>query len=110
MGKNVRYEHHYDQLVDHRILEQIAQRGPLQSLTPPELELDRLPLTISPDPDPVRAWVRFGPHPVLVDAFAERWTERAVGIRFHVGEVAMRTWVYTGAVRPPAPPARQGTR
>jgi hypothetical protein len=108
--KNIRYEHHYDKLIDNRVLEQVAKRGPLQCLTDAELELNRLPVTIDPDPDPVRAWVRFGPHAVLVDAFAERWTERAVGIRFTVGEVEMKTWVYMGAVRSVGQKPPQGDR
>lgn len=51
MGTNKRYAHRIDQAMDERILERfIAKAGPLQSLTPDELELDRLPVTIYPQP------------------------------------------------------------
>ena len=82
MGTNKRYSDHFDGLMDARILDRIAATaGPLQSLTDREIGLDREPLTISPQPHPVRAWVRFGSTAVRVDAEACRWTERAVGIR-----------------------------
>ena len=61
--------------MNERILEQaVVSAGPLQSLTPEELRLDSEPVTIDPRPKPVRAWVRFGLKPALVDAVAARWT------------------------------------
>ena len=59
---------------------------PLQSLTDKELRLDVYPLTTSPQPLEVRAWVRFGPHATQVRARAVRWTQRAVGIEFTIGD------------------------
>lgn len=96
--------------MDDRLLVEIAKRGPLQSLDPRELELDKLAVTVDPEPDEARAWVRFGAYAVLVDVLVDRWTERAVGVRFKVGETEMRTWVYAGAVRPKAPIPKQGDR
>ncbi|MEA5053185.1 MAG: hypothetical protein VB093_07055 [Propionicimonas sp.] len=99
MGTNKRYADHYDQLMDARILDRIAATaGPLQSLTDAELELDQEPVTIAPCPQAVRAWVRFGPTAVRVDAEACRWTERAVGIRFAIGDRELRAWVWSSAV------------
>jgi hypothetical protein len=99
VGSNKRYADHYDRLMDARILDRIAATvGPLQSLTDAELELDREPVTIAPRPQAVRAWVRFGPTAVRVDAEACRWTERAVGIRFRVGDRELRAWVWSSAV------------
>lgn len=99
MGTNRRYSDHYDGLMDNRILDRIAATaGPLQSLTDAELELDREPSTISPRPNPVRAWVRFGSTAIQVDAEACRWTERAVGIRFSAGGRELRAWVWASAV------------
>jgi hypothetical protein len=73
VGTNKRYADHYDQLMDARILDRIAATaGPLQSLTDAELELDQEPVTIAPCPQAVRAWVRFGPTAVRVDAEACR--------------------------------------
>lgn len=99
MGSNKRYADHYDRLMDTRVLERVAATGgQLQSLTDAELELDREPVTIAPQPRPVRAWVRFGSTAVRVDAEACRWTERAVGIRFSVGDRELRAWVWSSAV------------
>ncbi len=101
MGTNKRYADHYDGLMDARILERTAATaGPLQSLTDAELELDTEPLTIAPQPHPVKAWVRFGSTAIRVDAEACRWTERAVGIRFTAGGRELRTWVWSSAVTP----------
>lgn len=101
MGTNRRYAHRVDARMDERILERVSSDGPLQTLTPGELELDRHPLTITPRPEPVRAWVRFGDTPVRVDAEAVRWTPRAIGIRFCVRGRELRTWVWASAVERP---------
>ena len=99
MGSNRRYSDHFDGLMDARILDRIvATAGPLQSLTDAEIELDKEPLTISPQPHPVRAWVRFGSTAIRVDAAPCRWTERAVGIRFSAGGREFRAWVWSSAV------------
>ena len=99
MGSNRRYSDHFDGLMDARILERMAATaGPLQSLTDAELDLDQAPLTISPQPHPVRAWVRFGSTAIQVDAEACRWTERAVGIRFNAGGRVLRAWVWSSAM------------
>ncbi|MBP2422205.1 hypothetical protein [Microbacterium imperiale] len=87
--------------MDQRILERLARdAGPLQSLSREEIGLDDEPVTIDPKPKPVRAWVRFGGTPVRVDGQACRWTSDAVAIRFLVGEVEHRTWVWASAVTP----------
>jgi len=99
VGSNRRYAHHYDKLMDQRIVDQVAaSAGPLQSLTKAELELDTEPVTIDPSPKPVRAWVRFGATPVLVDAEACRWTSRAMGVRFTAGGKQLHAWVWLSAV------------
>lgn len=82
-----------------RILERVTADGPLDSLTPTELRLDEVPLTIDPRPSRrVKAWVRFGATPVRVDAVALRWTPDAVGIGFEVSGQKFRCWVWSGAV------------
>ncbi|MDQ1206599.1 hypothetical protein [Microbacterium sp. SORGH_AS_0862] len=98
MGTNKRYADAIDRRVGERILERAAADGPLQHLTDAELELDRRPLTIDPQPKPAKAWVRFGSTPVLVDALVNRWTSRACGISFEVAGKQMRTWVWASAV------------
>lgn len=85
--------------MDARILKGIAGEGQLQSLTPDELRLHEVPLTVDPKPHRrVKAWVRFGEMPVRVDAVAARWTPSAVGILFTVGGHEHRCWVWVGAV------------
>ncbi|MGB4778869.1 hypothetical protein [Microbacterium sp.] len=99
MGTSRRYAASVDRDMDKRILGRIAHSGPLQTLTAEELQLDRTPVTIDPQPSRVRAWVRFGPASAEVDAEACRWTDRAVAIRFLVEDQEQRCWVWRGAVR-----------
>lgn len=75
--------------------------GPLQSLTPRELCLDDLPMTIYPHrrQRKVRAWVRFGPEAIRVDAKIVRSTALAAGIEFRCEDETMRCWVWGNAVQ-----------
>lgn len=84
--------------MDARVLQRVAAGGMLETLRPIELQLDLLPVTIDPQPKPVKAWVRFGDTPIIVDAEACRWTTKAVGIRFLVDGAEHRCWVWLGAV------------
>ncbi|MCK6065742.1 MULTISPECIES: hypothetical protein [Microbacterium] len=100
MGTNRRYAAHFDRLMDERIIQRVADTaGPLQTLSSEELELEREPFTRDPQPKPVRAWVRFGDTPVLVDAEACSWTRHAAAIRFTVAGREYKTWVWASAVR-----------
>lgn len=102
MGSNRRYAAQVDRRMDDTILERhVMTAGPLQSLTPEELRLDRDPVTITPRPEKARAWVRFGPEAVQVDCLVERWTESACGISFTVKEQTFRCWVWGNAVTRP---------
>lgn len=99
MGSNRRYADQIDARMNARIVDVVQSSGPLQCLTDAELELDRMPFTRDPQPKPVKAWVRFGNVPVLVDAVACSWTPYAVAIRFEIDGAAHQTWVWTSAVR-----------
>lgn len=104
MGANKRYAEYYDRLMNDRLFEKyIATAGPLQSLTPEEIELDRLPLTVYPEGHRprVKAWVRFGPKHTKVDAMILRSNSNAAGIEFKVGEKVYRCWVWGNAVKLP---------
>ncbi|MFE1665278.1 hypothetical protein [Microbacterium sp. P02] len=104
MGTSRRYAAHYDRLMDDRIVQRVAETsGPLQCLRKEELELDHEAFTRDPQPKPVRAWVRFGETPLLVDAEACSWTAHAVAIRFTIAGREFKTWVWSSAVRE-APP------
>lgn len=79
---------------------EVAGIEPL-TLTPEELELDVEPLTKTPVPRPVRAWVRFGPHAMKVDAEAVAWTGRAVAIKWTMPSgIEHQAWVWASAVEP----------
>lgn len=101
MGTNKRYAHHYDKLMEERIIEHfVATKGPLQTLSPEELELDRLPVTIYPENHrpKVKAWIRFGPQHTRVDAVLVRSTAQAAGIEFTVRGKTYQCWVWGNAV------------
>lgn len=100
MGTNRRYADKIDRQMDVKILDSIASKGGLQSLSAAEVALDREQLTIDPNPNPkpVKAWVRFYSVPVQVHAYAHRWTSRAVGIRFRAGGKDHTAWVWSSVV------------
>src|SRR5690348_11325515 len=98
MGSNRRYAEHYDKLAGQRILEVVARDTEPQTLKSEELDLAHEPLTRTPVPRPVRAWVRYGETPILVDAEMVAWTSRAAAVRWRVGEVEHRAWVWGSAV------------
>ncbi|MDQ7876569.1 hypothetical protein Q9R08_01125 [Microbacterium sp. QXD-8] len=99
MGSNRRYAAYFDRQMDNRILQRIAEENPLQSLTPQERQEDSLPVTRDPKPKLCKAWVRFGPHALLVDAVVVVWNDLACGIQFTVGDKELRCWVWANAVR-----------
>lgn len=70
MGTNRRYAEQVDARMSDRILQRVAESGPLETLTPEELQLKQTPMTKDPRPRTVRVWVRFGGIPVRVDAKA----------------------------------------
>lgn len=98
MTTNKRYPHLAGRLMNDRILKQTAADHPLQTLTDKELQRDVLPITRDPQPKKCRAWVRFGPHAVLVDAEVVVWNDIACGIQFTVEDKVMRCWVWSNAV------------
>ncbi|MET0296937.1 MAG: hypothetical protein ABW024_06020 [Microbacterium sp.] len=84
--------------MDERILQRIAEEFPLQSLTEKERQAESLPVTRDPQPKPCRAWVRFGPHSMQVEAKVVVWNDVACGIVFDIREKEMRCWVWANAV------------
>jgi hypothetical protein len=100
---NKRYAVGVDRLMDNRILQRIASEHPLQTLTDIELRTDTLPVTRDPQPKPCKAWVRFGPHAMQVDAVVVVWNDLACGIQFTAGEKQLRCWVWANAVTPVEP-------
>ncbi|GAA1996351.1 hypothetical protein GCM10009777_36450 [Microbacterium pumilum] len=100
MGTSKRYAHRIDRMMDDRILQRLAAEHPLQSLTSKELQTETLPVTRDPQPKACRAWVRFGPNAVQVEALVVVWNDVACGIQFTAGERELRCWVWANAVMP----------
>ena len=101
LGTNKRYSDSIDRRMNSRIAEREVEGLKPFTLTPDELELATEPLTRTPVPKPVRAWIRFGSHAIKVDAEAVAWTNRAVAIRWTMPSGAQhRAWVWASAVEP----------
>jgi len=98
-GSSKRLAPLYDMQAQHRFILHAATAGPLQSLTDRELNLREQPVTIYPRPfTKVRAWVRFGPEAIRVDAVLLRSTPSAAGIGFKAEDQSFRCWVWGNAV------------
>jgi len=99
MGTNKRFAAQVDARMDARIAERIMRSGAPLSLSNVELQLDVLPLTRTPVPEAVRAWVRYPSAAVQVDALAIAWTPRAVAIKWPgPDDIEHRAWVWASAV------------
>lgn len=109
VGTSERFAAHYDRMAQEREIATLAAKAPLQSLTRRELQRDDAPVTISPKPQRVHAWVRAGYEPLRIVAVAEQWTQWAVGVRFTAREVEYKCWVWASAVDelPPDPVTSQ---
>ena len=99
MGANRRYAESVDRAIANRIGESVMNGGEQpSSLSSQELELGVYPLTRTPVPVPVRAWVRYGAAPVRVDAAAVAWTSKAVALVWYAPGGQHRAWVWASAV------------
>lgn len=100
MGASKRLAPYYDMQAQHQAILTAAKSGPLQSLSDRELGLRETPVTVYPHAAQrrVRAWVRFGPEPICVDAKIARSTALAAGIEFKAADRTFRCWVWGNAV------------
>jgi len=99
MGTNKRYANSIDRRVGERADEAVTRGVQPTSLTNVELELDTYPLTKTPRPQAVRAWVRYGAAAIRVEARAVAWTSRAVALEWTTpGGETHRAWVWASAV------------
>lgn len=90
--------HHFDQLMDARVVEGIMQTGDPDTLDPNQLDLDRELLHRTPKPQLARAWVRHGDHAVEIDVEVVAWKSRAIAIRWPgPGGAEHHGWFWTGA-------------
>ena len=81
-----------------RVNESIMHGAEPDSLSSAELGLESEPLTRTPVPRPVKAWVRYGKIPIQVDAVVTAWTTRAVAIKWATADGEHKAWVWSNAV------------
>lgn len=99
MGTNVRYASQIAARSQARDVERALARGPVESLTRLEVEVDVEPITRTPIPQPARAWVRIAGEAFRVDCQVIAWTDHACEIVFTAGGKDLRAWVWSSAVR-----------
>jgi hypothetical protein len=98
VGTAKRYADKVDRQMNDRVVRRIMESGPPFSLGREELELDVQPVTKTPRPHKVRAWVRYPDGPLQVDGEVVAWTPRAVAVRWSAGETLHKAWVWASAV------------
>lgn len=99
MGTNRRYSDAIDRQQHDRVNDMIMRDSPPSSLTDPELELDRFPLTRTPVPERVRVWIRYRDAAIRIDAELIAWTPRACAVRCKTSTGEQhRAWVWASAV------------
>ena len=102
MGTNKRFAAQVDARMDARIADRIMRSGDPLSLSHVELQLDVFPLTRTPVPEAVRAWVRYPFGALQVEALVVAWTPRAVAIKWPGPDDAEhRAWEWANAVDRP---------
>lgn len=100
MGSNRRYPALGEDRREERELREASTQGALQTLTPEQLALTRLPVTLAPQHNPITgtAWLRFGNTDAQATVRIDRWTDRAVGVKLEIDGQKLRCWVWRGAV------------
>ena len=99
MSRNKRYAESIDGRMHEDVNAMIMRDRAPSSLTDQELELDRLPITRTPVPEKVKAWVRYGDVALKIKADLVAWTPRACAVRWNTqAGVEHRAWVWASAV------------
>ena len=98
MGTSKRYAAHIDARMGEKIDQAVMRDRQPETLTDLELELQMEPLTRTPKPMPVYAWVRYGSTGMRVKARAVAWTNRAVAVEWEAPGGMHRAWVWASAV------------
>lgn len=81
-GTNKRYADRFDRQQHDHGNEMIMRGSTPASLTTPELELDRFPLTRTPVPERVKEWIHYRDAAIRTDADLVAWTQRACAVRW----------------------------
>ena len=74
------------------------REGTPESLTAAELELTTEPITRTPRPMPVTAWVRYEGIGIRVQGRDVAWTAKAVAVEWDGPDGPHRAWVWASAV------------
>lgn len=98
MGTSKRYAAHIDARMGEKIDQAVMRDRQPETLTDLELELNVEPLTRTPKPMPVFAWVRYGSSGMRVKARAVAWTNKAVAVEWEAPGGLHRAWVWASAV------------
>jgi hypothetical protein len=98
VGSSKRYAAQIDERMSERADQTVMRDGVPDSLTSTELELKSEPLTRTPRPLPVYAWVRYGKIGIRVKARAVAWTAKAVAVEWDAPQGSHRAWVWASAV------------
>lgn len=99
MGTSKRYADSIDRRMGVQVDLSIMRMSEPESLTAKELELKTDPVTRTPQPIPVMAWVGYGKIGVRVTGRAVAWTSKAVAVEWEGPEGIHRAWVWTSAVQ-----------
>lgn len=98
MGTNKRYAERVDRQQHDHINDMIMRGSTPASLTAPELELDRLPLTRTPVPERVKVWIHYRDAAIRIDADLVAWTPRTCAVRWTTSSGEQhRAWVWASA-------------
>lgn len=98
MGTSKRYADSIDRRMGVQADLSIMRTGEPESLTAKELELKTEPVTRTPQPMPVTAWVRYGKIGIRVNGRAVAWTSKAVAVEWDGPDGPHRAWVWASAV------------
>lgn len=98
MGSSKRYADSIDARMGAQANLSIMRGGEPESLTTKELELATEPVTRTPVPTPVTAWVRYGQIGLKVDGRVVAWTARAAAVEWDAPGGPHRAWVWASAV------------
>ena len=99
MGTSKRYADSIDRRMGVQVDLSIMRGGDPESLTAKELELTTEPITRTPQPMPVTAWVRYKGIGIRVQGRAVAWTSKAVAVEWDgPDQEKHRAWVWASAV------------
>ena len=98
MGTSKRYADSIDARMGVQADLSIMRDSEPESLTAKELELKTEPVTRTPQPMPVTAWVRYKGIGIRVKGRAVAWTAKALAVERDAPAGPHRAWVWASAV------------